>query len=158
MPDITKYLQRISYLLRQGQPANDVAVLLPNDDAYTEFRPGHVALSSEMPKYITPALTEQILNSGYNLDYIDAEAIEQAGIHYPVLVLPHVDRLSPKVLARIAQYAEHGGKVIAIGAAPTHAPGLEHADELSEEVKAISQKLFDDPGTHGKLIASDDAL
>src|SRR5882757_4511559 len=34
MPDITKYLQRVSYLLRQGQPANDVAVLLPNDDAY----------------------------------------------------------------------------------------------------------------------------
>jgi len=158
MPDITKYLQRISYLLRQGQSANDIAVLLPNDDAYTEFRPGHVALSSEMPKYITPALMEEILNNGYNLDYIDAEAIEQVGIHYPVLVLPHVDRLSPKVLARIAQYAEHGGKVIAIGAAPTHAPGLEHADELSEEVKAISQKLFDDPSAHGKLIASDDAL
>ena len=33
MPDITAYLQRVSFLLRQGQPANDVALYLPTDDA-----------------------------------------------------------------------------------------------------------------------------
>ncbi len=33
MPDITAYLQRVSFLLRQGQPANDVAIYLPTDDA-----------------------------------------------------------------------------------------------------------------------------
>ena len=40
MPDITAYLQRISFLLRQGRPANDVALYLPTDDAYARFTPG----------------------------------------------------------------------------------------------------------------------
>ena len=31
MPDITKYLQRVSFLLRQGKPANDVALYLPTE-------------------------------------------------------------------------------------------------------------------------------
>jgi alpha-L-rhamnosidase len=29
MPDISKYLQRVSYLMRQGKPANDIAVICP---------------------------------------------------------------------------------------------------------------------------------
>ena len=34
MPDVTRYLQRVSFALRQGEPANDVALLLPNDDIW----------------------------------------------------------------------------------------------------------------------------
>ena len=33
MPDIALYLQRVSFMLRQGMPANDVAIYLPTDDA-----------------------------------------------------------------------------------------------------------------------------
>ena len=33
MPDVAAYLQRVSFLLRQGKPANDVAIYLPTDDA-----------------------------------------------------------------------------------------------------------------------------
>src|SRR5580704_18130533 len=45
MPDVTRYLQRVSFLLRQGKPVNDVALLLPTDDAWAKFnalvtRPG----------------------------------------------------------------------------------------------------------------------
>ena len=40
MPDITLYLQRVSFLLRQGRPANDVAVYLPAADAYAHFTLG----------------------------------------------------------------------------------------------------------------------
>src|SRR2546421_3349534 len=37
MPDITKYLQRSSYLLRQGTAVNDVALYLPNDEGWAHF-------------------------------------------------------------------------------------------------------------------------
>ena len=40
MPDMTSYLQRVSYLLRQGKPANDVAIYLPTDDAWAQFTAG----------------------------------------------------------------------------------------------------------------------
>jgi hypothetical protein len=38
MPAVTAYIGRMSYLLRQGKPANQVAVLLPTDDAWASFR------------------------------------------------------------------------------------------------------------------------
>ena len=83
MPDITKYLQRISWLLRQGEPANDVAILLPEDDAQAAFSPGHASVTDEMKRYITPELMAAILDAGYNIDYIDATTIDKIGIQYP---------------------------------------------------------------------------
>jgi alpha-L-rhamnosidase len=142
MPDVARYLQRISYLLRQGKPANDVAVLLPNDDAYSEFTLDNVSLSDAMPKYVTQELTQGILNAGYNLDYIDAEAIQRVGIPYPVLVLPHVKRLSPEILRTLIAYVERGGKVIAVGSAPERCPGFAHADAITSQVQRLSQALF----------------
>jgi len=142
MPDVTGYLQRVSYLLRQGKPANDIAVLLPNDDAYADFKLGKVSLSDNMPKYVTPELMQQILGAGYNVDYIDAEAIKSVGITYPVLVLPHVERLSPETLKAIADYSQRGGKVIAVGAVPSRAPGFANAAAITDEVKQLSQGLF----------------
>jgi len=32
MPDLAKYLQRTSYIMRQGSPRNDFALYLPNAD------------------------------------------------------------------------------------------------------------------------------
>ncbi len=40
MPDVTRYMQRVSFMLRQGYPANDVALYLPNDDAWRGSRRG----------------------------------------------------------------------------------------------------------------------
>ncbi len=156
MPDVTKYMQRVSYLLRQGKPANDVAVLLPEDDAYAEFDTSKVSLSAEMPKYITPVLTQQILGAGHNFDYVDAASMEKLGIPYPVLVMPHVERLSPEVLKTIAAYVEHGGKVIAVGSTPDRAPGFEDAARVSDVVKGASKKLFD--GTSERMVGTDEEV
>jgi hypothetical protein len=46
MPDLAGYLQRVSFALRQGKPANDVALLLPNDDAWATFRASSKQASS----------------------------------------------------------------------------------------------------------------
>jgi hypothetical protein len=154
MPDVTKYLQRTSYLLRQGEPANDVAVLLPNDDVYANFAPGKASLSEGMKEYVTPALMQSILNAGYNIDYIDAEAIKEKGIHYPVLVLPHVVRLSPETLKLLAAYAEQGGHIVALGTTPSKAPGYLQESEITAEVQRLAGALFNDH-THAQIISND---
>ena len=118
MPDVTRYIERTSFLLRQGQPANQVALLLPTDDAWARFSPGKVSVTAEMDRLITPALMSSILSAGYNVDYIDADAVEKLGIHYPVLVLPPTDRIPAETLLAIQRYAAGGGKVIAVGRAP----------------------------------------
>jgi hypothetical protein len=97
-----------------------------------------------------------ILSSGYNVDYIDAEAIKQVGVPYPVLILPHVERLSPETLKTIAAYAEHGGKVIAVGSTPDLAPGFVHAEQVTAEVKSLSKALFASP--HAQVVSQEDGL
>jgi hypothetical protein len=87
-------MQRVSFLMRQGEPANDVAVFLPTDDAWAGITPGKASVSEQMKRMITPGLTAQILDAGFNFDYIDSEAVEARGIRYPVLILPRVDRIS----------------------------------------------------------------
>ena len=146
MPDVTRYMQRVSWILRQGEPANDVAVYLPEDDAYAHFTPGHVSLTALMPHWITPELTQAIEGAGYNFDYIDSAAIAARGIHYPVLILPDVDRISAATLQSIARYEQQGGKVIALERLPADAPGLASAASESARVKAEAAALFHGAG------------
>lgn len=154
MPDITKYLQRVSWLLRQGKPANDIAILLPEDDAQAAFTPGHVSVTDEMKKRITPVLMSAILDAGYNIDYIDAATIDKLGtIPYPVLVIPPTDRIPLATYRKIASYAE-SGKVIAIGKLPSLGPGLKDQPD-SAAIAALSQSLFRSSGA--KAIFADAA-
>jgi hypothetical protein len=153
MPDVMRYLQRVSWLLRQGKPANDVAILLPEDDAQAEFAPGHVSVTEEMRKHITPELMSAILDAGYNIDYIDAATIDKLGvIPYPVLVIPPTNRIPLSTYSQIATYAI-SGKVILIGKAPSLAPGLLDQND-SPEIAALSSQLFESSGHPGITIRS----
>jgi hypothetical protein len=123
MPDVTRYLQRVSYVLRQGQPANDVAILLPTDDAWAQFAPGKASVSESMPRLLGPEVIPRVLDAGFNFDFIDAETIAKTGISYPVLILPGVERLPLSVYRQIETYVHNGGVVIATRSPPSHAPG-----------------------------------
>jgi hypothetical protein len=119
MPSVTAYIARLSYLMRQGEPANQVAVLLPTDDAWASFSPGKVSVTAAMTKLVPPALTAAILSAGYNFDFIDADAINRLGIHHQILVLPATDRIPAETLEKIATYVAEGGRVIAVGRVPS---------------------------------------
>jgi hypothetical protein len=154
MPDVMHYLQRVSWLLRQGKPANDIAILLPEDDAQAAFRPGRVSVTEEMKKLIPPELMGTILDAGYNIDYIDAASIDKLGtVPYPVLLLPATGRIPLGTYKKIANYAATGGKLIATGKLPTLAPGLKEQSD-SAEIAALSAKLFQSSGHAGVLVGS----
>jgi hypothetical protein len=140
MPDVARYVERTSFLLRQGQPANQVAILLPTDDAWARFSPGKVSVTAEMDGLITPELMSSILSAGYNVDYIDADAVKQLGIHYPVLVIPPTDRIPAETLRAIERYVAAGGKVLAVG----RAPSLNQNGEREPDLLALSRQMFDE--------------
>ena len=124
MPEITKYLTRVSWLLRQGKPANDVAILLPEDDAQAAFTPGHVSVTDEMSRRISPELMASILDAGYNLDFIDAATIDKLGtIPYPILIIPPTERI-PLSTTKILYRRCSSIHIIGIGKMPSLAPGL----------------------------------
>jgi hypothetical protein len=132
MPDVTRYIQRISYLLRQGEPANQVAILLPTDDAWANFAPAHVTVTGAMQTRITPALMSAILSAGYNVDYIDADAINSVGLGtHQILVIPPTDRIPVNTLKKIVSWTENGGKVIAVGKLPSIDPEGKYLPDAS---------------------------
>ncbi len=160
MPDLAKYLQRVSFALSQGKPANDVALLLPNDDVWASFtarlqknKPAtsaagfdetgsNVTVDESMGKFLGKDVIGQVLDAGFNLDFIDADAVDTLGIPYKALILPGVDRLPPATCAKVLAFAQRGGIVIATRRVPSTAPGLMNADQDSTRIQEISHTLF----------------
>ena len=156
MPDIAKYLQRVSWLLRQGQPSNDVAIYLPVHDAYAQFALGRDSVNQAMPAMVG-SLVPQVLDAGYGFDFIDDGAIASQGISYPILILPNVERIPLATYQKIADYMRRGGVVIATRRLPSLAPGLQEAamdgpkiEELSRSV--FASKLLTDEGKLGEAL------
>jgi len=176
MPDLASYLQRVSFALRQGKPANDVAVLLRNDDAWAKFTAmdqsatsssakngisthgADVSIDDSMGELLGSKVIPQILDAGYNLDFIDADAIDKLGIPYPVLILAGVERLPVETYRKIEEYAAHGGIVIATRRMPSTAPGLMNAEAEGGQLKVISARLFQSKGSLGHFVEDENRL
>ena len=172
MPDLARYLQRVSFALRQGKPANDVALLLPNDDLWSLFsvrgnstKPvinqggfntvgSNFSMDEPLDRHsLVSQVVPQILDSGFNVDFIDGDAIDSIGIPYAALILPSIDRLPLATFRKIEEYARRGGIVIAVNSPPSTAPGLVEAESESRQIQGISQTLFHANGAPGHLVA-----
>ncbi len=159
MNDVTTYLARASYLLRQGAPANDVAIYLPEDDEYTDATPSNLAASGFNARYVNP-LIPAILDSGYDFDFTDDGVLALRGkveggtlafgdSKYKVVVLPGLVRMPLATLQKFEDFANHGGILIATGALPSQAPGFLATDADNQAIQAISQRLFSGPNAKG---------
>jgi alpha-L-rhamnosidase len=177
MPELARYLQRVSFALRQGKPANDVAVLLPNDDIWSTFSiRGDSANPVTNPSGFNTAgsnfsmdeplegdslvsrVIPQVLDAGFNMDFIDADAIAAVGIPYSVLILPGIDRLPLATYQKIEEYARHGGIVVAADRLPGSAPGLLEAESDGPRIGEISERLFRASAAAGHFVPDEQQL
>ncbi len=154
MPDISKYLQRLSWLLRQGRPAADVALYLPNADVWSHFTTGgRVHMIEQLREHVGPDVMPQILEAGYSLDFFDDAALRDrskvAGgelrlgdTPYRVVVLPAVEYIPLSTFRTLDAFAKAGGRIVAARRVPALAPGLNATDAEHAEVRAISARLF----------------
>ncbi len=142
MPDITSYLQRLSYLLRQGKPANDVAVYLPTDDAWAGFKLGKTSVDRSMEAILGPTLIPQILNAGYNFDFVDDRAIEKAGLPWKLVIVPGAERMPLATLKKLQEYERNGGLLVATRKLPSRAPGLAEDKSDTPQVASLARDLF----------------
>src|SRR2546430_1721790 len=77
MPDLAAYLQRVSFLLRQGEPVADVALYAPTDDAWSTFKPGtprYLNLFLKIVDWIGPKVVPAILDAGHGFRTATAPA------------------------------------------------------------------------------------
>jgi hypothetical protein len=122
MPDLAAYLQRVSFLLRQGEPVAEVALYAPTEDAWSTFKPGtprYLNLFMKTVEWVGPKVVPGILDAGHAFDVIDDGTLAEARARgYRAIVLPGV-RWMPEATRRwLADYAGQGGVVLAVRRKP----------------------------------------
>lgn len=132
MPDLALYLQRLSFLLRQGEPVAEVALYAPTEDAWSTFKPGtprYTNLFVKSVDWIGPNVVPAILDAGHSFDLIDDGTLKEAR-RYKAVVLPGVRFMPEATRRRLADYARGGGTVLAVRRKPEGEwPSLEVVSE-----------------------------
>ncbi len=153
MPDLSLYLQRVSFMMRQGRPANDVAMYLPNSDAWVQFGNRRGYLIDALRDHLGTDVISRTLESGYNFDFFDDDSLRQLGRvdknslllgenRYKVVILPNVERIPLDTLRRLEEFARNQGAVIATRRKPALAPGYQATAAEQKEISEISERLF----------------
>jgi hypothetical protein len=142
MPTVTRYLQRVSAMLREGKPDSAVAIYLPTEDAFADMRPARASVNDEMRQRFEPNLVGQVLDAGQTFDFVDASAVLAGKLTHRLLVLPGVTRIDPAAFERIAAWVNSGGLVIVTGALPSKAGGLLDGAAGGQKVQQISRQLL----------------
>jgi hypothetical protein len=167
MPDLTKYLQRMSWLMRQGKPQNDVALYLPNADAYAHFSAGKVHLIDMERELVGEKLMPGLFESGYNLDFFDDAMFSTVGkiekddlslgaSRYKAVVLPGIERMPLESLRKLDDFVKNGGILIATRKLPSIVPGMKATEAEQSELKSIVARLFDGKNPRVKFVQTDD--
>ena len=168
MPDLALYLQRVSFLLRQGQPANDVALYLPNHDAWANFSAGHVNMIDTLRDLVGPDVIPRTLEAGYDFDFFDDAALMNVGRvekdalvlgsnRFRVVVLPGVNRIPLETLRKLEEFVKGGGVLIATRRLPALAPGLQATPSEQEQVREIVRRLFDGSSAPAHFVKDENA-
>ena len=168
MPDLSGYLQRLSYLMRQGKPQNDVALYLPNADAYAGFSAGRVHLIDAERELVGEKVMPAIFEAGYNVDFFDDTILAGAKISpgvlslgasdHRVVVLPGVERMPLGSLKKLDAFVKSGGIVVATGRLPSTVPGMQAADMEQAELKTIVTRLFTGSTPSVKFVPKEEDL
>ena len=166
MPDVAKYLQRVSFMMRQGQPANDVAVYLSNDDGWAHMTPGNPHLIEVLRERVGADLLPAIFEAGYNLDFFDEDAFKQVGRidngslllgqnKYKIVILPNVERISIDTYRKFEEFVRGGGVLIATRRTPAEQPGFLSKDTDHQQVVGLSKQLFEGSAAQGHFVADE---
>ena len=162
MPDLARYLQRSSAMLRQGAAANDVALYLPVSDAWSRMRPGEVHLFDMLRQHVGTTLVGSLLDAGYGFDVIDDPRLQiDARVdgrelvigkaRYRAVVLPGVDVMPPQTADLLAAFGRAGGIIMATRDLPRHAPGFRATPEQHEHVQQAAATMV----KAGELVLQD---
>lgn len=139
-PQITEWLTRMQYLLRQGHPSVDVAVYRHNLDRHQEKGTGEHATLSE---------------AGFTFEYVGPAALadDAATVRgkrlgepaYRALVLDEQHAIPLATAKRLLSYARAGLPITIIGVPPTRTPGARDATEQDTELRAVIKQLLGQP-------------
>jgi len=132
-----KYNQRGSYLLRQGVPVSDVLVFVGDTK-------GAIASTTSSVR-LQPGFNMDSCQSDVLFDRVtvkNGKLVLPEGTSYEVLILKSSEKLHMKTLQRLGELADAGATII--GNKPQQPIGYLEQQEITEEFKALADKLWGD--------------
>jgi hypothetical protein len=116
MPELTRYLSRLCWLLQQGEPVADVAVYVPDDELFATMgraQGGSLDPWREARRRIPESVPATIRTSGLDFDLIDDEAVGgTAPDRYRVVVVPATAGRPPDTDRWLDRVRASGGTVL----------------------------------------------
>jgi hypothetical protein len=137
------YVTRCQHVLRQGQMIADVLYLTPEGAPHVFTAPGSAVSGNNL-------LPDK---RGYNFDGCSPKAlVERAdvegnrivfpgGSSYSLLVLPHVETMTPGLLEKIDALIRKGARVIG-GNPPEKSPGMTNYPECDVRVRELAGRIW----------------
>ncbi|MEM2816568.1 MAG: glycosyl hydrolase [Candidatus Bathyarchaeia archaeon] len=120
-PALIKYVNRLSFLLSLGQPCAQIALYYPSRDLW---------MGNEDADRKVWRVAQQLLENQRDFDFVDEESLltvlkidnggfrNLSGQTYRAVIIPQVSVLSRKLIERLKEFAESGGRVIFLGYKP----------------------------------------
>jgi glycosyl hydrolase family 106( putative alpha-L-rhamnosidase) len=150
MPELTGYLHRLCWLMRQGEPVVDVALYAPSRDATAHFTPGtrgYLDLWYATRQHIGEALPAALREAGYDYDLVDDTALQEADwSRYRAVVLPFVRDLPEATGQLLEKHVAAGGIVVAVGGT-VHRAGWTAVDDVDALLSALGALVPPDAPT-----------
>ena len=116
MPELTRYLARLCWLMRQGEPVADVAVYVPSEDVFARLgaaQGGSLDAWREARELIGDRVAAEIREAGFDYDLVDDESVAVLGDgRYRVIVVPPDAAVSEVATSWFDRVIAAGGAVI----------------------------------------------
>ena len=150
-PAVMRYANRACYLLSQGRPASNIAVIFPTSSLWLRDTTANAS---------TWHIVEQLMTHQRNFDFVDdqmlpdmlkqnGEVLEnKSGQDYKTIIIPTVSVLPQKDIRILKTFAKAGGHVIFMGQKP---PMVE--DRTFRNADKTSNLKWAIPAPLGKLTA-----
>lgn len=149
MPELMTYLQRLCWVLRQGDPVADVLLYLPSADLRTTIGPevgGSLDLWKHARAHIGNDIPAAVRQQGWDFDLVDDDALETLPADSaPVLILPRSRRIPEPTRRCIERIRAAGGTVLAVDTPGPDGARTVNADQLHQ---ALAETIAPDVGLH----------
>ncbi len=152
---LADYIGRLCSLFSGGKHKAQVAVLSPAKSMWANLDPGNNPTVEAIVRDLERTCTG-LLRTNFDFDFVGEEQLQEACVlddgrlaffkdgilleAFEVLVLPRCITLSKRTVAKIKEFYDEGGKLIAIGALTDSFAEAGKDEELREAAKAIFDK------------------
>lgn len=141
MPQLNEYLQRISWMLRQGRHVADVKVYVPAGDVFPTMGGGDEGgpdLWRSARRYIGPEIPRVLREYGLDFDLIDDDAAKFVPVSdASVVVLPFARTIPPATRRWLEEVITAGGSVISLGAGGVEGAIVDGPDPLLDILRHV---------------------